>query len=146
MNYAKLKDRLKKAEGFRGHAYDDKTGERIKATGAVTIGYGRNLDANPISEFEAEIMLDKDIGRAVEQCKQLPFFAGLDEVRSRAVVEMVFNLGIEGFKTFKNTIAAIDAKAWPLASHEMRESKWARQVGERAQELADMMLTGEDIP
>ena len=56
MNQDKIKDMLVRHEGLRLHAY--KCSE-----GFLTLGVGRNLDANGISEDEAMYMLDNDIKR-----------------------------------------------------------------------------------
>ena len=56
---------------------------------------------------------------------------------------MVFNLGLSRFRRFRKTIAAIKAGDWEQAAREMLASLWARQVGRRAQELAEMMRRGK---
>jgi len=54
---------------------------------------------------------------------------------------MVFNLGPGGFGKFKKAIAAMKKEEWEEAANEMLDSRWARQVGNRAKELAAMMRT-----
>lgn len=135
-DYTKLLASIKRHEGFRGKPYQDTTGH-------TTIGYGRNLDANPLTEMEAEMLLRADIQRALTGCRNLDFWPTLDEVRQRVLIEMALNLGIDGVLKFRKMLGAISIQAWAQASHEMRDSRWAGQVGERAQVLADAMLTGE---
>lgn len=136
MDYGKLLDSIKRHEGFRGKPYQDTTGH-------TTIGYGRNLDAQPLTELEAEMLLRNDIQRVLVACSKLDFWDRLDETRQRVILEMAYNLGVDGVLKFRKMLGAISIQAWAQASHEMRDSLWARQVGERAQVLADAMLTGE---
>jgi lysozyme len=55
---------------------------------------------------------------------------------------MAFNLR-ERLLGFHDTLAAILNDDWQRAHDEMLDSLWAKQVGERAQRLAKMILTGE---
>lgn len=111
--------------------------------GRLTIGCGRNLDDVGISEDEARVLLANDIEKCKAQLnKALPWWVLLDDVRKRALINLCFNLGIGGLLGFKNTLAAIKAKDWPRASAGLLSSKWATQVGPRAQRIAKMMRTG----
>jgi lysozyme len=57
---------------------------------------------------------------------------------------MAFNLGnrLKGFKKF---LSALNMGQWDDAAREMMDSKWATQVGKRAERLRDMVLTGRDV-
>ncbi|MBE0370295.1 glycoside hydrolase family protein [Pseudoalteromonas sp. MMG013] len=111
--------------------------------GKLTIGVGRNLQERGITEQEAEYLLDNDITMVLGQVsKQLPVFNQLSEVRKLVLLNMAFNLGIQGLKRFKKMLAALCVEEFNLAAQEMLDSKWAEQVGYRAKELADMMAKG----
>ena len=47
------------------------------------------------------------------------------------IIDMVFNLGVGGFSTFRKMIAAVERRDW-TAAKEMRDSIWYHQVGRRA--------------
>lgn len=135
-NDAILLAELERDEGFRAKPY--KCSE-----GFNTLGIGRNLDARGITREEALFLAKNDI----ELCKAqldnaLPWWRMLDPVRARVLVNMTFNLGINGLLGFKNTLAAVKAKNWAAASQGMLSSRWAEQTGARAQRLAKMMRTG----
>ncbi len=120
MNYEKLKDSLIKNEGLILIVYTCPAGFK-------TIGVGRNLETKGISKTEAYKMLDNDI----LDCKlfledNLNNFVNLDDVRQNVLIEMVFNLGENGFKKFKNMIEAIKINDFETASKEMLNSKWNR--------------------
>ena len=61
-----------------------------------------------------------------------------DEVFS-ILLNMTFNLGEEGIGEFVDMWAAIEVGNWKVASAEMIDSKWAKDVGNRAVRLADRM-------
>ena len=123
-------------EGLRLKPYVDTVGK-------VTIGIGRNLTDNGISEGEAYAFLENDLDKVEEALdRSLPWWRGLDAVRQEVLQNMAFNLGIGGLLGFKNTLAAVRAGLWTNAARGMRASKWARQVGARAGRLASAMETG----
>jgi lysozyme len=124
-------------------------GERLKpyrcTAGKLTIGIGRNLEDRGISKAEAAYLLGNDIDdhwREVQRA--LPWVAKLDEVRQRVLLDMAFNLGIAGLLSFKRTLATIEAGDYTRAASMMLDSKWARQVGQRAERLSRMMATGKE--
>lgn len=113
--------------------------------GYLTIGEGRNIEERGLSDDEIDYILNNDVDIATsELASSFDWFAGLDDVRMRVVVDMVFNLGMPRFKQFQNMISAIEAGDWPEAAAQMMDSRWAKQVGARAERLRDMMETGED--
>lgn len=124
-------------EGLRLKPYRDTKGK-------LTIGVGRNLDDVGITREEALLLLQNDLARVRQKVERaFPWFSSLNPVRKNVVLNMVFNLGLPRFRGFTKTIAAITAKDWEEAAREMLESRWAKQVGRRAQELAAMMKEGK---
>lgn len=113
--------------------------------GKWTIGVGRNLDDQGISPEESAMMLANDI-TAVDAnlTRQLPWVTRLDDVRRRVLLDMAFNLGVGGLLEFKRTLAAVERGQYQQAAEMMLQSKWAGQVGQRAQRLSRMMATGRD--
>ena len=143
-----LRNDLMRDEGFRQFPYMDCCGKPYRSCtcnpkGALTIGYGRNLDANGISKLEAEVLLDHDIHVAeTGATRAFQWFSALNERRQQVVTNMVFNLGLKRFQGFGATIAAIKAKDYNTAAMQMLASRWAAQVGSRAVRLARMMQDG----
>lgn len=136
MNYETMRAELIRDEGVKLKPYRDTVGK-------LTIGVGRNLDDVGISEAEAANLLDGDIERTARALdKALPWWRNLDDVRQRVVLNMAFNMGINSLRRFKNTLAAIQAGKYEDAATGMLASKWAQQVGQRAQRLASMMRKG----
>ena len=140
---AKLREMLKLHEGLRLKPYQC-------IAGRWTIGYGHNLEAhgktNPesITLEEAERLLDEDIRTAENQCMmRMPYFATLDDVRQAVLIDMCFNLGINGLIGFRKTLAAVETRQYTRAAVEMVDSKWAAQVKGRANRLSNMMAYGK---
>lgn len=134
----RLRAAVKEAEGFRAQLYKD-------SLGFYTIGYGRLLDPEKggrISTDEAEYLLSNDLLKVERQCETLPMYLELSPARQAVLIEMAFNLGLEGLKGFKRTLRAIDEQDYAEAASHMLESKWATQVGRRAVRLAEQMKTG----
>ena len=138
----KLRDMLKKHEGCpllpNGNAklYQDSVGK-------WTIGWGWNLDDNGMPLPIAEALLDLAIATArAELFKAYPVFRTLDDVRQDALVNMVFNMGIRSFGGFTNTIRDIEQGAYARAIERLKQSKWASQVGKRADDIYVMLLEG----
>ena len=112
--------------------------------GKLTIGIGRNLEDKGISNEESLIMLRNDIKEVCQRLSHYTWYTELDCVRQRVIVDMVFNLGLGGFLRFQNTISALEKHDYCEAAKEMLDSRWASQVGQRAERLAQMMRSGED--
>ena len=67
-------------------------------------------------------------------------FGNLEEMPGevqQVIVNMCFNMGAPRLSQFKKFIRAIHDEEWATASLEMLDSKWANQVGERANRLSD---------
>lgn len=114
------------------------------SSGKTTIGIGRNLEDKGISDREAEFLLDNDIEDIrVDLIREMPWIFDLDEVRQNVFVNMAFNLGITGLLGFKNFLKAAKNRNFEEAAEEMLNSKWASQVGKRAERLAMEMRGGQ---
>jgi lysozyme len=139
VNIPALLSQLEEHEGFRSSAYTD-------SEGWLTIGIGRQIDKRKgggITREEARMLLSNDVARVKREIlAALPWWADLDDVRQRVLVEMGFQLGVPGLLKFKNTLRAVEAGDWHDASAGMLASKWARQTPKRAEKLARQMREG----
>jgi len=133
----KLKQLLVSHESYKQFPYSD-------ITGHLTVGIGRNLSDRGISTTEAYYLLDDDIIYFTSKLNHyLDCFSSLSVNRQIALIDMCFNLGIQGFLNFKKMIKALDNGDYALAAHEMLASEWAKQVGERATTLSNIIRTNE---
>lgn len=132
-----LRDRIARHEGFRSRPYKD-------SLGFMTIGYGRCLDTKGISQDEGLYLLDDDIGEATDRViAALPWVEQMDDVRRGVLIEMAFQLGLDGLMAFKHMLAAAQQSIWDRAADEMLSSTWAQQTPARAQELTGLMRNGQ---
>lgn len=132
----RAKDSIRIHEGLRLKPYVDTVGK-------LTIGYGHNLDDNGISQAVADMILDEDAVVALNAATYaVPNFNELNETRQLALIDMGHNLGLPKLALFKKMIAALEQHDYEQAALEMLDSKWASQVGNRANVLAERMRTG----
>lgn len=125
---------IKRHEGFRDAIYED-------SVGVLTVGWGTSLQPGKhVAASVCERLFYYDYMEAVKGYESLGF--NLDYTRRAVVISMIYNLGLAGFKKFKNTIKFIRAGEYEKAADNMLKSKWAKQVKSRAIELAEMMRTG----
>ena len=128
-----LIDDLIRHEGMKLKPY-------ICPAGKVTIGVGRNIQDNGISEAEARYLLKNDIIHCwAELHKALPWALKLPAEVQDVLCNMTFNMGITKLMAFKKALAALKAGQWNTAAAEMLDSDWAKQVGRRATELAGIV-------
>jgi lysozyme len=134
---ASLEDQLITHEGLELKPYQC-TADKL------TIGVGRNIEDRGITEDEARYLLKNDIKIVEDELlSKKPMVAELDAVRQRVLVDMGFNLGIPTLLKFQNMWLAIEQEDFIQASIEMMDSRWARQVGQRAHKLSEAMRIGE---
>ena len=136
MDLDKLFASIRENEGLRLNVYTDTTGHQ-------TIGYGHNL-SNGISIGAAEQILRDDIASAMQKATSEPYWSHVsdNDARSRACVEITFNLG--GLRGFPKAYSALCTGDFATASAELLDSLWHRQIGKRAERLAAMIATGND--
>lgn len=132
-----LVTQVKRHEGYRRQVYTD-------TAGVETIGYGLNLRHRGLTEKQASVLLSDHLVEVWDAlADRLNWFENLNPVRQSALVEMAFNLGIGGLMKFKRMLRAMAYCDWDRASAQALDSKWAQQVGARAETIARQIKTGE---
>ena len=127
--------------------------------GYLTIGVGRNLETNPLTEEEKRVcgdykhgitrnaayyLLRHDIERVEKECKKkIAFYTLLDDERQYALFDMNFQLGLDGLFGFKKMLKAMGAGNFEEASEHCLDSKYARlDTPTRAKRIAETIRTG----
>lgn len=137
MNLERAKHYTKRFEGLRLFPYKCPAGK-------LTIGYGHNIEDNGITEEIAVKLLDTDLKNAEKEISaKFPRYNRLNEARQFVLADMTFNMGVNRLLTFKKMFSALSKGEYPTAAKEMLDSKWARQVGNRAKILSEIMKSGE---
>ena len=135
---SKLVEQLKRHEGIRTHAYQC-------TANMTTVGVGRNIDEDGgigLSIDEIEFLLENDIKRCKQELISFPWFSQIDSVRQDALINLCFNLGMTRLLGFKNALTAMSVGDYDKAADEFMDSRWAKQVGSRAEEVCAMIRTG----
>jgi lysozyme len=134
----------------------------------LSIGIGRNLDDNwftndelffigikektkeaiaarlkekGISKEDAFHLCENDVDNVVVQLRKnfLFWYDLAPEPIQRACCNLCFNLGLKRFLGFKKTISLLKEKKYEEASKEILNSKWASQVGLRADRISNLI-------
>lgn len=134
-----VRDLIIRHEGKKNYAYQD-------TEGLWTIGVGHLIDSRRGGSIPDSIvyeLLDLDIADRILNLPSWITSDRLGSVRYACIVDMAFNLGVDGLMQFTQTLKAVFEGRWEDASVLMMQSKWAKQVGPRASRLSQMMRTGE---
>ena len=143
MDIDKLREELKIDEGVKYEIYLDHLS-------LPTLGVGHLIkDTDPenglpvgtkIEEERVNELFDEDIQVTIQECKYLyNDFDDLPEEAQRIIANMMFNLGRPRLSRFLKMKQHVDNRDFVSASEEMKNSKWYRQVTNRAQRLCDRM-------
>ena len=132
---------LKIDEGVEYKIYADHLGYHTFGVGHLITDadpeWGQPFDT-PVDSERVWEAFNKDLDIAISECKmlygdytweQLP-----DEVQ-QVVCNMMFNMGRPRLSKFKKFNAAIEASDWATAAVEGRDSRWHKQVTNRAERL-----------
>lgn len=145
-----IQKRLMIHEGCVDHVYTCPAGYK-------TIGIGRNLETNPLTAKEKEVVKDLNkitveqaiylLKNDVKRCTKdlinnVSFFYQLDDERQYALLDMCFNMGIKRLLGFKRMLNAMLIGDYRGAAKECLMSKYAKDVGKRAQRIARLIETG----
>lgn len=129
-------DDLKRDEGWVPHAYQDHLGY-------WTIGIGFLIDVRkggalpmPVAEHWLAYLLD----RIEEQLDaRLPWWREQPDDVQRALLNMAYQLGVNGLLNFKRALAALKAGDRAGAAREALDSTWAKQTPARAARVAALI-------
>jgi lysozyme len=135
-----LERQLRGDEGREKFVYPD-------SEGWWTIGIGRLVDKRKgggLRDAEIDFMFRNDVQDRVEALQQvLPWFIFLDIPRQGVLLNMSFQMGVQGLLEFKRTLSLVKQGAHAQAAAAMLQSLWAKQTPARARRLAKQMETGE---
>ena len=137
--FIKLKNRIKKHEGFRNKAYYDQLGN-------LTIGYGHLIKKSDnfllkkkYSKKHLNNFFEKDFELAVINFNK-HYNKKLSINLKEVLIEMIFQLGIKKFIKFEKFNKFINQNFLYLAALEMLDSLWHLQTPKRVEELIKILL------
>ena len=130
-----LIEQIKKHEGLVLKPYKCPVGK-------LTIGYGHNLEDNGLSQSACEYILIEDIEEAKKNLYAVftkDFFNSLKDNQKIALIDMMFNLGLSRFLTFKKFILAVKNKDFIKASAEIINSRAYQKNKSRYKKLSEQI-------
>lgn len=110
--------------------------------GKLTIGYGHNLEDNGLTKTACEYILIEDIEEAKKNLYAIftrDFFDSLSNNQKIALIDMMFNLGMSRFLTFKKFILAVKQRNFDRASVEIIHSRAYQQNKSRYKKLSEQI-------
>ena len=136
--------------------------------GYFTVGVGHLIlpsdeewgvgEGTPITQTRADELLFHDLGNVLKECENAFSNSWPDwmpnpdnkwenwpEEVKLIVANMAFNLGLPKLKKFKKMLTAINMKDYVKASKEGLDSRWAKQVYNRAHRLMGRMRAIDSI-
>jgi len=139
MNREKLYEEIKADEGEVLEVYLDHLGYPTIGIGHLVTAKDEEFGKPPGTAITAERsreLFDRDIENAIEDCKRLygQWHNWPEEVQ-RIMVNMCFNLGASRLAHFTQMRFQLSQKNWKQAAAEGRDSKWYKQVTNRAERL-----------
>ena len=125
-----LIDSIKKHEGYVGIVYKD-------SVGVDTIGYGFAIKDLNLEEDVCDLILERKVNKLrLDVKKKFDWYCNMPTPIKDIVIEMCYQMGVNGFSKFKKTIKLLSQEKFYEASFEMLDSKWAVQTPGRAKQLS----------
>lgn len=143
MNLEQLREEIAADEGVKYEIYLDHLGLPTFGIGHLVLDtdeeHGQEV-GTPVSEDRVNECFDTDVEVVLADCEKLyPDFAELPEEAQLIIANMMFNMGRPRLSQFKGMKAGVDARDWNEAADQMVDSRWYRQVTNRADRLVQRM-------
>tara|TARA_R110002167_G_scaffold135459_1_gene321953 strand:- start:182 stop:643 length:462 start_codon:yes stop_codon:yes gene_type:complete len=143
MNIEQLREELKEDEGCKYEVYLDHLGLPTHGIGHLITEwdeeYGKEV-GTPVSEERVNNCFQTDVHGTIEECKKLfDKFDDLPEEVQLILCNMMFNMGRPRLSKFVKFRAAIDEEDWLECATQMENSRWHKQVTNRANRLIKRM-------
>ena len=143
MNIDQLREELKIDEGVKYEIYLDHLGLPTFGIGHLVVDRDPEFEepvGTPVSESRVNECFDQDVEIMLGECRKLyEDFDDLPEEAQLIIANMMFNMGRPRLSKFKGMKRGVDARDWNAAADEMVDSRWYRQVTNRADRLVQRM-------
>ena len=143
MDLEKLRKQLEIDEGVKYEIYLDHLGYPTFGIGHLVIPSDKEYREDVgtrVSEERVRECFDKDVESVLRDCKLLyKDFDELPEEAQQIIANMMFNMGYTRLSKFRGMKKGVDARDWNKAADEMVDSRWYKQVTNRANRLVERM-------
>ena len=143
MDLQQLREELTEDEGCKYEIYLDHLGYPTFGIGHLVRDddpeHGEEVGTS-ISEDRVIEAFESDIETVLSDCNKLySDFEDLPEEAQLIIANMMFNLGYPRLSAFKGMKRGVDSRDWDAAADEMVDSRWYKQVTNRADRLVGRM-------
>ena len=143
MNIEQLREEVAADEGCVYEVYLDHLGLPTFGIGHLVLEtdeeYGAEV-GTPVSEERVNHCFDNDVQSVLLDCTMLyPDFDDLPEEVQLIIANMMFNMGRPRLRKFVGMKEGVDHRDWNSAADEMVDSRWYKQVTNRAERLVQRM-------
>jgi lysozyme len=139
MNIEQLKETLKIDEGVVYEIYNDHLGYPTFGIGHLVLerdGEHGLPVGTPVSEDRVSECFEQDVQVVIEDCIKLhDGWDGYPQEVKQIIANMMFNMGLTRLSKFNKHNAALQCGDWKEAAIEGRDSRWYKQVTNRAERL-----------
>ena len=143
MDIQQLREQLEIDEGVKYDIYLDHLGLPTFGIGHLvtkTDPESGQAVGTPISKERVAECFDMDVQSVINDCNKLyEDLENLPEEVQQIIANMMFNMGYTRLSKFKGMKRGVDSKDWNQAADEMVDSRWYRQVTNRANRLVERM-------
>ena len=147
MNIDQLREELEVDEGCVYQIYNDHLGYPTFGIGHLVNGHDKEHGwsvGTDVEEDRVEEVFEQDVQIVLSDCEILyPDFYDLPEEAQLIIANMMFNMGRPRLSKFKGMKRGVDSRDWNAAADEMVDSRWYRQVTNRAERLVQRMRNVE---
>ena len=143
MDIEQLRRELDEDEGCVYEIYLDHLGYPTFGIGHLVtkndIEFGWSVGTD-VDEYRVHEVFEEDVQTVLSDCKKLYHnFYHLPEEVQLIIANMMFNMGRTRLSKFKGMKRGVDDCDWQAAADEMVDSRWYRQVTNRAERLVKRM-------
>ena len=143
MNIDELRKQLEIDEGVVHEIYLDHLGLPTFGIGHLVTKsdpeFGEPV-GTPVDKDRCIEAFNKDLETVLSDCNRLyEDFDDLPEEAQRVIANMMFNMGLTRLSKFRGMKRGVDNRDWNEAADEMVDSRWYRQVTNRADRLVERM-------
>ena len=143
MDLEKLREELEIDEGCKYEIYLDHLGHPTFGIGHLITEDDPEYDwevGTSIDTYRVHEAFKDDVQSVLTDCEKLYVqWERVPEEAQRVIANMMFNMGYTRLSKFRGMKRGVDAKDWNTAADEMVDSRWYRQVTNRARRLVERM-------
>jgi lysozyme len=146
----RLREEIIADEGCVLEVYKDHLGYYTVGVGHLILPSDEEWETptgTKITQTRADELLYYDFNNVLKECENAfhTSWSEWPEEVKLIVANMAFNLGLPRLKKFKRMLKAINEKDYVEAAEEGLDSRWAKQVYNRAHRLMDRLRSIDDI-